>query len=66
MLPKATEESQEIATKIVGSMSHMATLPEVTLNIIEVVEDPTSSASDLHQIVATDPALFVMHRHGSV
>lgn len=57
MVPRASEESQQIATEIVGSISHMATLPEVTVQIIEVVEDPTSSASDLHQIVATDPAL---------
>ena len=35
----------------------MATLPEVTMRIIEIVDDPESSASDLHQVVATDPAL---------
>ena len=57
MVPRASEESQAIALNIIAGMSHMATLPEVTLNIIEVVEDPTSSASDLHRIVATDPAL---------
>lgn len=57
MIPRASEQSQQVATTIVDGMSHMATLPEVTLNIIEIVEDPTSSASDLHQIVATDPAL---------
>jgi HD-like signal output (HDOD) protein len=57
MIPRASQESQTIAHEIVESMTHMATLPEVTLNIIDIVEDPTSSASDLHQIVATDPAL---------
>ena len=57
MIPHASEQSRHVATTIVDGISHMATLPEVTLNIIEIVEDPTSSASDLHRIVASDPAL---------
>lgn len=57
MIPPADQDSQNIAKDIVEGLAHMATLPEVTMNIIEVVEDPSSSAGDLHQIVATDPAL---------
>jgi len=57
MTPRASGHSRQIANTIVDGISHMATLPEVTLNIIEIVEDPTSSASDLHRVVARDPAL---------
>ncbi|MCP5118498.1 MAG: HDOD domain-containing protein, partial [bacterium] len=35
----------------------IATLPEITLKIIELVEDPTSTAQDLHNIISNDPAL---------
>lgn len=35
----------------------IATLPEVTAKIIKTVEDPKSTASQLHQIVSHDPAL---------
>ena len=35
----------------------IATLPEVTARIIRTVEDPKSTASSLHKIVAHDPAL---------
>ena len=35
----------------------LATLPEVTTRIIKTVEDPRSSASQLHKIVSYDPAL---------
>ena len=59
MISQSDEQSLAIATEIVEGLPHMATLPEVALNIIEVVEDPTSSAGDLHRIVATDPALSI-------
>lgn len=35
----------------------IATLPEVTIKIINLVEDPRSSARDLHDVIKTDPAL---------
>src|SRR3990170_1968901 len=35
----------------------VAALPEVTAQIIKTVEDPKSSASQLHKIVSHDPAL---------
>ena len=38
-------------------LSHIATLPEVTLGIIELVEDPNSSAQDLNALIGRDPAL---------
>jgi len=35
----------------------VATLPEITLRIVQVVQDPRSTANDLHKIVRNDPAL---------
>jgi len=46
-----------IIDKAVSEVAHIATLPEITLKIIEVVEDPDSTANDLHQIISNDPAL---------
>jgi len=47
-------QSVESALK---EISHIATLPEVTLKIIELVEDPSSTAQDLHDVISNDPAL---------
>ena len=46
-----------VALGAVRGISHIATLPEVTVRIIELVEDPASSARDLHAMISTDPAL---------
>ncbi|MFM9957663.1 MAG: HDOD domain-containing protein [Phycisphaerales bacterium] len=48
---------EEIVNKAVREISHIATLPEITVKIIELVEDPTSTAQDLHKVIANDPAL---------
>lgn len=45
------------AKEIAGKTIEIATLPEVTMRIIEVVQDPRSTAHDLHKIVSNDPAL---------
>ncbi len=45
------------AKEIAGKTIEIATLPEVTMRIIEVVQDPRSTAHDLHKIVSHDPAL---------
>ena len=47
----------DAAISAVRQISHIATLPEVTVRIIEMVEDPGSSARDLHQLISADPAL---------
>ncbi len=49
--------AHQVARDIVGGIDHMATLPEVTLRIIDIIEDPSSSARDLHRVVSSDPAL---------
>ncbi|MGI9014808.1 MAG: HDOD domain-containing protein [Phycisphaerales bacterium] len=46
-----------IVESTVKKISHIATLPEITLKIIELVEDPSSTAQDLHTVIANDPAL---------
>ncbi len=53
----AIEQRDQIVTKAIREISHIATLPEVTLKIIELVESPKSTASDLHAVIAGDPAL---------
>jgi len=45
------------AAEIVNQTVELATLPEVTMRIVEVVQDPRSTAHDLHKIVSNDPAL---------
>ena len=50
-------ERHGVALEAVRGISHIATLPEVTVRIIELVNDPDSSARDLHCLIATDPAL---------
>jgi len=52
----ATDQETVVVTAI-AEISHIATLPEITLKIIELVEDPNSTARDLHKIIANDPAL---------
>ncbi len=52
-----SSEEQAVVAGAITEISHIATLPEITLKIIELVEDPTSTAQDLHKIIANDPAL---------
>lgn len=54
----ATKKDPEtLVTEAVASISQIATLPEITLKIIELVENPRSTAQDLHKVIANDPAL---------
>ncbi|MEX2673009.1 MAG: HDOD domain-containing protein [Phycisphaeraceae bacterium] len=53
----ANARRKQIVTQAVREISHIATLPEITIKIIEIVEDPDSTAHDLHMIIANDPAL---------
>jgi len=54
--PVATDSSQVIKIAL-ARIGDIATLPEVTAKIISVVDDPRSTARDLHNIIKTDPAL---------
>jgi len=56
--PIADDASQEqFISATIQEISHIATLPEVTLKIIRIVEDPDSSAQDLNKVITNDPAL---------
>ncbi|MBL0927224.1 MAG: HDOD domain-containing protein [Phycisphaerales bacterium] len=56
MSVKTMEQSQVVASAI-REISHIATLPEITIRIIELVEAPSSTAQDLHKVISNDPAL---------
>lgn len=53
--PVADPQAKVLET--IKKVSSIATLPEVTNQIIRTVEDPSSTASQLHKIVSHDPAL---------
>src|SRR3984957_4228343 len=50
-------DTQSLVRDAIKKVSALATLPEVTARIIKTVEDPKSSAGQLHKIVSSDPAL---------
>lgn len=50
-------EQEAIVSKAIGEINNIATLPEVTLQIIKLVEDPNSTAQDLNKLITNDPAL---------
>lgn len=57
-----TEQTQPanadlIVQSAIQEISHIATLPEVTMKIIQLVEDPESTAQDLNNVISNDPAL---------
>lgn len=51
------EQREQVVAEAIREIGHIATLPEITLKIIELVEDPQSTAQDLHRVIACDPAL---------
>jgi HD-like signal output (HDOD) protein len=57
-MPTATlQDPKELIRVALAKLNAIATLPEVTSKIIATVEDPKSSAAQLHRIVSHDPAL---------
>ena len=48
---------QSLIDQALGHLGALATLPEITSQIIATVEDPRSSAAQLHKIVSHDPVL---------
>lgn len=59
MATHTAESSKQIVEKAMDAIGDIATLPEVTIKIIELVESPDSTARDLHQVIKNDPALSV-------
>ena len=56
---ETADNTKVIVNKALGAIGDIATLPEVTIKIIEIVEDPKSTARDLHEVIKNDPALSV-------
>lgn len=52
-----SQEREQIVSTAIREISHIATLPEITMRIVELVEDPKSTAQDLHKVISNDPAL---------
>lgn len=50
-------DPKQLIADAIGSVTAIATLPEVTMRIIKTVEDPKSSAAQLHKLISHDPAL---------
>src|SRR4051812_43782032 len=50
-------QNNTLVAEALRKVTNISTLPEVTANIVATVEDPKSTASTLHKIVAHDPAL---------
>ena len=59
MSVQAADNTKAIVDKAVASIGDIATLPEITIRIIEIVEDAKSTARDLHEVIKNDPALSV-------
>lgn len=43
--------------KVMARVTEISSLPEITTRIVEIVEDPKSTAQDMHSIIKHDPAL---------
>lgn len=53
----ATENREQVVAAAIREISHIATLPEITVKVVELVENPKSTAQDLHKVISMDPAL---------
>ncbi|MEL6329085.1 MAG: HDOD domain-containing protein [Planctomycetota bacterium] len=56
-MSSTTQQREQVVERVLGGISHIATLPEITLKIIDLVEDPSSTAQDLHDVISNDPTL---------
>jgi HD-like signal output (HDOD) protein len=56
-MSSSTEQREQVVSGAIREISHIATLPEITLKIVELVEDPRSTAQDLNKVISSDPAL---------
>ena len=59
MAVDTAENARQVVDKALDTIGDLATLPEVTIRIIEIVEDQKSTARDLHDVIKNDPALSV-------
>jgi putative nucleotidyltransferase with HDIG domain len=57
MTLELADSRNEVVEAALAKTGDISTLPEVTAKIIELVEDPNSTARDMHELIKTDPAL---------
>src|SRR5258706_1018020 len=57
LTPSGTPDVSALVEEAIKKVTTIATIPEVTARIVTTVEDPRSTASQLHKIVSHDPAL---------
>ncbi|MCH7839178.1 MAG: HDOD domain-containing protein [Planctomycetes bacterium] len=57
MAVETTDQANAVVEQALASIGDLATLPEVTIKIIEIVENPRSTARELHGVIKNDPAL---------
>lgn len=51
------DKTAQLVASVIADVGEIATLPEVTVKIIQVVENPKATARELHEIIRVDPAL---------
>src|SRR5437016_1525132 len=51
------EAPNPVVESAIAKIGEIATLPEVTVKIIRIVEDPKTTARDLHEVIRHDPGL---------
>ncbi len=57
MATAGTLNGKALVDSAIADVGEIATLPEVTVKIIQIVENPKSTARDLHEVIRNDPAL---------
>lgn len=53
----ATIDASRTASNAVSQIGNIATLPEITSRVMAIVDNPASSAAELHEVISHDPAL---------
>ena len=54
---QTSANTDKLVASAIADLGEIATLPEVTVRIIKIVENPKSTARDLHDVIKNDPAL---------
>jgi len=57
--PPPPDDRADIIERAIRQAVRLATLPEVTARLLEVVENPDATATDIEGLIATDPVLSV-------
>jgi len=57
MSVQIADNKKTTVAEMLSSVGEIATLPEVTVKIIDVVENPNGTARDLQEVIKTDPVL---------